>query len=468
MRTIAKYEILGLLGRGGWATVYKARLPQVGRIVALKVLDPRPPLVALLGRAEIERRFLAEARAMAGLSHPHLAQVWDYGQAADGRPYYSMEYFCRNLGAALGEGFDLEQPTRRLPAPRALAYADQTLAALGRLHWAGLVHRDVTPYNLLLDEADQVKLADFGLSRRRGERRPLPANLHQGTPFYSAPEQEADPEAVDQRADLYSAAVLLWRMLTGGLDLDAARAGQAGGLGPGLGESEARFWRQALALRPEERFGDAAAMRAALAGLAAAWRAEREALCQAGPRPYSAPPFPPAPAGRLRDVPRKATPAQAEAVFGLDRLWRPAVASRAVFAPAGQGEVADRAHGLVWQAAGSPYALTWAEAQAHLARLNQAGAAPAPAPAWRLPTLAELISLVRPADDPAAWCAPLVFDPCQRWLWSADRRSALAGWGLDLELGCACVRDYTCRLYVRAVRPAAGGGKTPITEGGMA
>lgn len=464
MRTIAKYEILGLLGRGGWAAVYKARLPLVGRIVALKVLDPRPQLLALLGRAEIERRFLAEARTMAGLSHPHLAQVWDYGQAGDGRPYYSMEYFCRNLGAALGEGFDLEQPTRRLPAARALAYTDQTLAGLGRLHWAGLVHRDVTPYNLLLDEADQVKLADFGLSRRRGERRPGPANLRQGTPFYSAPEQEADPEAADQRADIYSAAVLLWRMLTGGLDLDAARSGRAMGLG--LGSAETGFWQQALAMRPEARFGDAAAMRAALNDLATAWRAGQEAACAADAGLAAAgPAIPPGPAAHLRDAPLKVTPAQAEAVFGLDRLWRPVAASAADFAPAGQGEVRDRAHGLVWQAAGSPYALTWSEARAYLTRLNADNPAEF---TWRLPTLAELLSLVRPADEPTAWCAPAVFDPRQRWLWSADRRSVQAGWGLDLELGCACVRDYTCRLHVRAVRAAGGGTLTVIPEGDMA
>jgi serine/threonine-protein kinase len=117
--------------------------------------------------------------------------------------------------------------------------------------------------------------------------------------------------------------------------------------------------------------------------------------------------------------------------------------------------VLDRAHGLVWQAAGSPYALTWAEAGHYLERLNRG--ARSRLPAWRLPTLDELLSLARPPEEPAAWCAHPFFDPRQRWLWSADRRSALAGWGLDLELGCACVRDFGCRLYVRAVRATEGG-----------
>lgn len=443
MKTIAHYEILGLIGRGGWSAVYKARLDQVGRILALKVLDPRPQLRAALDLAEIRARFLAEAQLMAGLSHPHLAQVWDYGEA-DGRPYFSMEYCCRNLGLVLGEGYDLERPTRRLPVARALAYADQTLAALGRLHWAGLVHRDVKPYNLLLDEADQVKLADFGLSRLRGERRPGPANLREGTPFYAAPEQEADPDAADPRADLYAVGMLLWRMLTGSLDTRPALAGR--GEGRGLTRPSHGFWPMALAPRPARRFADAEAMRAALAELAAAWRATQAAAC-AEPTPSAAATPTPAP-GRLRDQPRKVTPRQAAAVFGLDELWRPASASAAGFRPLEPGMVRDAAHGLVWQSGGSPYALTWTEARQYLARLNQEQ----PGAGWRLPTLAELLCLARPADGARAWCGQPPFDPRQRWLWSADWRSAQAGWGLDLEMGCACLQDFTCRLYVRAVR----------------
>ena len=122
----------------------------------------------------------------------------------------------------------------------------------------------------------------------------------------------------------------------------------------------------------------------------------------------------------------------------------------------GDGTVRDQARGLVWQAGGSPYALTWAEAQAYLARLNRAGGGGDAHALWRLPTLAELFSLVLPpATGPAQRCASGLFDPHQRWLWSADRRSALAGWGLDLAMGCACVRDFTCRLYARAVRGLA-------------
>lgn len=451
VKTIAKYEILGLLGRGGWSAVYKARLPRVGSIVALKLLDPRPQLTALLGRDEIRGRFLAEARRMASLSHPHLVQVWDYGEDA-GRPYYTMEYFCRNLGWVLGEGYDLERPTRRLPVARALAYADQTLAALGRLHWAGLVHRDVKPYNLLLDESDRVKLADFGLSRLRGERRPGPATLRDGTPFYTAPEQEADPGAADPRADLYAVGVLLWRMLSGSLDLGAALAGRNGS--QGLVPAGSGFWQTALASRPEDRFADAEAMHAALAGLAEGWRARQETACrETGP---AAPPKPARTGLGLRGQPVKARPGQAAAIFGLDELWRPAQPSPAVFADLGGGEVLDRVHGLVWQAGGSPYALTWPEARAYVDRLNQGRGAEGGA-AWRLPTLAELLSLTRSGNGISRWCAHQVFDPRQRWLWSADRRSALAGWCLDLEMGCAGIQDFTCRLYARAVRAARGG-----------
>ena len=115
MKTIGRYVVRGLLGRGGMGAVYKVLRPELGKIMALKLLDPQPALVSLLGLDEIRRRFLAEARTMGGLRHRNIAQVWDLETGPDST-YFVMEYYCRNLGAQIGENYDLEAPSRTLGA----------------------------------------------------------------------------------------------------------------------------------------------------------------------------------------------------------------------------------------------------------------------------------------------------------------------------------------------------------------
>jgi len=245
MRTIGRYAILGLLGRGGMGVVYKAAMPRTGRVVAVKVLKPSEMLAATADPALLRRDFFREAALMAGIRHPNIAQVLDVDEApapdggsggsTGGRPFFVMEYYCNNLGALLGEGYRVEEPTRRLGVDQALSCARQLASACARLHHAGILHRDVKPYNLMLAErppdtcltgsgqadvlfADEVKLIDFGLSRLRGEKGPArPRGAVVGSPYYAAPEQEADPESADERADVFSAAVTLFRCLTGRL-----------------------------------------------------------------------------------------------------------------------------------------------------------------------------------------------------------------------------------------------------------
>lgn len=450
MKTIGRYQVLGLLGRGGWAKVYKVSLPGLERVAALKLLAPRAPLRAIFDQAELRRRFLAEARTMAGLEHPHLVAVYDLDQH-QGQPFYTMDYFCRNLGQVLAESLDPERPCRRLPLERILDYLRQTLLGLERLHDAGLVHRDLQPYNLLLDAADQVRLGDFGLavaSGARGQAGFPPANLRTGTPFYAAPEQEADPGRADPRADLYGVGVLLRRMLGGGLD-----PGQAGGMAelpPGLGPVWAEFLGAALQTDPGRRFPDARAMLAALTELERDWRANAEAACRLAPMVPDRPGT--GPAGRLRARPLRVAPRQAGAVLGLDDLGRPLDTGPGVFQPLAPDCILDPAHGLVWQAGGSRHPLTWPEAQGWLANLNAktwGGASN-----WRVPTLAELLTLVEPGEQMRRWCGWGAFEDRQKRIWSSDSRSALANWGLDLELGCAGWWDHTCRLHLRAVREA--------------
>lgn len=119
MKTIGKYIIRGLLGRGGMSRVYKVEIPVIGKIAALKRLEPDPMLVHLMGIAEIRRRFIAEAVRMAGLRHPHILDIWDFN-AEDDRPYYLMNYYTDNLGRMIGETYRTEAPSRVLPLDSAI------------------------------------------------------------------------------------------------------------------------------------------------------------------------------------------------------------------------------------------------------------------------------------------------------------------------------------------------------------
>ena len=217
MRKIGRYQIRGLLGRGGMSTVYKVAMPTTGRIVALKLLSPAQPLMDLLGEVELIRIFTAEAVTMAGLRHPHIADIRDFDKDDQGRPFYVMEYYCKNLGAMIGEHFRVEERSRIMEPDKVLHYGMQILDGLSCLHQAGIVHRDIKPYNILVTDQDSTKICDFGLSKLHGETRGRPRNLQVGSPFYAPPEQEQAPEEVDGRADLYSCAVMLYRMLTGAL-----------------------------------------------------------------------------------------------------------------------------------------------------------------------------------------------------------------------------------------------------------
>ena len=104
MRRIGRYEIVGLLGQGGMSVVYKVRLPLIQKVEALKLFRPHPNLMALLGEEEIKKRFLAEARIIASLRHPHIVDIKDFDEV-EGRPFFLMDYYCNNLGLLIGESY---------------------------------------------------------------------------------------------------------------------------------------------------------------------------------------------------------------------------------------------------------------------------------------------------------------------------------------------------------------------------
>ena len=215
--SIGSYPVTGILGHGGMGTVYRARKPETGQVVALKVLNPIEPLREALGMKALREIFAAETATMARLHHQNIAAVLDSGQDDQGRPFYVMEYFCANLGMMIGEHYQVEETCRRVPPDKAVAYGRQILAGLRYMHAAGVIHRDIKPFNMLVSATDTVKICDFGMARRLREKGFTARGMRIGSPYYTAPEQLRNPEVVDGRADLYATGVLLYRMLTGEL-----------------------------------------------------------------------------------------------------------------------------------------------------------------------------------------------------------------------------------------------------------
>jgi serine/threonine-protein kinase len=418
-------------------------MPVTGKIAALKLLRPHPSLLSLMGKKTLERQFTAEAVTMAGLRHPNILEIWDFDRA-DGHPFYVMAYHSNNLGIHIGETYRTEMPSRRLPVDLAVQYALAILSGLECLHDSGIVHRDIKPFNILLTDQNTVKICDFGLSLLRGERFAGPANLKVGSPYYTAPEQEEDPDEVTAAADLYSVGVVLYRMLTGNLP-----EGNAPGLGTAALDAEwGRFIRRALADRPEGRFRGAAEMSAELKGLSDRWRRRMEAVCRIEPsivrqsevRPLKC---------RLRSDPVKVGPRQGRRAFKLNPLWRPHRYVRNDFVARQSGLVYDRTTGLLWQKSGVAYPHDWDQSHRYIDRLNRertGGRAD-----WRLPTTDELMSLLTPTPQGRELCIAPVFDPLQKSLWSCDRSSFIAAWYASLDLGFIYWQDFTAGLYTKGV-----------------
>jgi serine/threonine-protein kinase len=203
-----RYELDGVVGRGGMAEVYRARDIRLDRIVAVKTLRED-----LARDQTFQARFRREAQSAASLNHPSIVAVYDTGEDIAGPthvPYIVMEYVD---GRTLRE---LLRDDRRLLPERALEITDGVLRALDYSHRNGIVHRDIKPGNVMLTRAAEVKVMDFGIARAVSDTQATMTQTAQviGTAQYLSPEQ-ARGERVDARSDLYSTGCLLYELLTG-------------------------------------------------------------------------------------------------------------------------------------------------------------------------------------------------------------------------------------------------------------
>ena len=213
-QTVSHYRIVEKIGEGAMGVVYLAEDTHLGRRVAIKFLSAAHD-------HHYRARFLREARAISMLSHAHIAIVHDYGETAEGQPFIVMEYI---KGQTLSQLLLQSALTIR----RAVEIIESVAEALGAAHNQGIIHRDVKPSNVLVDEAGQVKVLDFGLAKQIYEN-PLQgispdaktlleartsSNVVVGTPLYLSPEQ-ATGTTVDARSDLFALGTLLYECLTG-------------------------------------------------------------------------------------------------------------------------------------------------------------------------------------------------------------------------------------------------------------
>ena len=196
-----RYKVVRKLGAGGMANVYLAEDQELGRRVAIKMLDDRHSQ-----DEQFVERFRREAKNAAGLSHPNIVSIYDRGEA-EGTYYIAMEYL---EGRTLKELLVARGPT---PVPVAIDYARQILGGVGFAHRNGIVHRDIKPHNIIVAPDGRLKVTDFGIARS-GTSQMTEAGSIIGTAQYLSPEQ-AKGAPVTPAADIYSVGIVLYEMLTG-------------------------------------------------------------------------------------------------------------------------------------------------------------------------------------------------------------------------------------------------------------
>jgi serine/threonine protein kinase len=200
--SVAGYETLGVLGRGGVGVVYKATDLRLKRCVALKMI-----LAGGLASAEELARFKTEAESIARLQHANIVQIYEIGQQ-QGLPYLALEY-CP------GGSLHHKLGGTPLPPPEAAALVEQLAHAMQAAHDKGVIHRDLKPANVLFGEDGTPKVTDFGLAKKVDEAGQTHTGAVMGTPSYMAPEQASGNKDTGPACDVYSLGAILYECLTG-------------------------------------------------------------------------------------------------------------------------------------------------------------------------------------------------------------------------------------------------------------
>jgi len=261
-RKIGAYRVLGELGRGGMAQVYRGIHEHLQREVALKELLPgqvRDP--------ESNSRFRREALALAGFRHQNIVSLYDLVEKNDAM-FMVMEYV---------DGPTLQELIKEgpLPADVSAVIAARIASALDHAHFRRIIHRDLKPANVMLTKGGEVKLMDFGIAKDAGLEALTQEGMAVGTPSYMSPEQVTGAE-LDARTDLFSLGVLLYECISGARPFHGRNAGEVFAkirdgrytplhkAVPGVPRALSEIVKRALKVEAAERFPDAAAMRRAL------------------------------------------------------------------------------------------------------------------------------------------------------------------------------------------------------------
>lgn len=269
MSTLGRYQLLRPLGRGAMGQVYEGHDPLLDRRVAIKVIAAARGGDAVHD-AEQSARFVYEAQAVARLNHPHIVTVYDFGEA-NGVAYLVMELVA---GEELGSYFDETQSFQlEFTLDDAVRMTGELLDAVAYAHRNGIVHRDIKPANVMLTADLKVKLTDFGVARMAGAASGDAGMV--GSPSFMSPEQIAGQQA-GPASDIFAVGIILYQFLTSerpfrGPGLFALQQkimhdqpAPPSLVNPVLSPAFDRVLARALAKRPEQRYPDAASMKADL------------------------------------------------------------------------------------------------------------------------------------------------------------------------------------------------------------
>ena len=196
-KSIGRYEVTGLLGRGGMGVVYLGRDPRIGRPVAIKLLH--------VSDEELRARFLQEAQSAGNLKHPNIVTIYDFGEHEE-QPFIVMEFV---EGVTFAQQIHQNLP---LSLPRKLELIGLLSTALDYAHNKGIVHRDIKPANIMVDTEGVLKILDFGIARV-GDSGLTQAGVMIGTPNYMSPEQ-VDGRPVDRRSDIFAVGLVFYELLS--------------------------------------------------------------------------------------------------------------------------------------------------------------------------------------------------------------------------------------------------------------